>query len=172
MGAGSNGEGSDLAPSLGPSNRVQGTRKRLSSDCEPSLPDHTHSRAPGLRRNTPRDAASKEAKRGALGAKGHLRHPRRVNRTSRSSAGRANEIGLLFRSVDPSLLEDRSQGTPPSRLPKWPSVYAECLLPLETPKLGTVPPLGMRIGFPPLNWDSPWSRTTFIRMSTHRYANT
>ena len=108
LGAGSNGEGSDLAPSLVPSNRVQGTRKRLSSDCEPSLPDRTHSRTPGLRRNTPRDAASKEAKRGALGAKGNFRHRRRVNRTSRSSAGntRANEIGLLFRSVDPSLLED------------------------------------------------------------------
>ena len=62
--AGSNGEGSVLAPPLRPSNRVQGTRKRLSSDCEPSLPDRTHSRAPGLRRKTPRDAASKEAKRG------------------------------------------------------------------------------------------------------------
>ena len=51
----------------------------------------------------------------------------------------------------------RSQGTPPSRLPKWPSVYAECLssLPLETPKLRTAPPLGMRIGSPPLTWDSP-----------------
>jgi hypothetical protein len=108
LGVGSNGEGSDLASSLVPSNGVQGSRKRLSSDCEPSLPDHTHSRAPGLRRNTPRDAASKEAKRGASDAKGHFRHPRRVNRTSRSSAGRtrANEIGLLFRSVDPSLLED------------------------------------------------------------------
>jgi len=81
LGAGSNGEGSDLAPSLGPSNRVQGPRKRLSSDCEPSLPDRTHSRAPGLRRKTPRDAASKEAKRGALGAKGHLMHPRRGNQT-------------------------------------------------------------------------------------------
>jgi hypothetical protein len=62
-----------------------------------------------------------------------------------------------------------SQGTPPSRLPKWPSAYAECLslLPLETPKLETIPPLGMRNGSPPLNWDSPWLRTTFIGTSTH-----
>ena len=106
--AGSNGEGSALAPPLRQSNRVQGTRKRLSSDCEASLPDRTHSKAPGLRQSTPRDAASKETKRGAVGAKGYLKHPRRGQRTLRSSAGstRTSEIGLLFRSVDPSLLED------------------------------------------------------------------
>jgi hypothetical protein len=105
---GSNGEGRDLVSPLTPSTRVQGTRKRLSSDCESSLPDHLHSRAPGLRQNTPRDAASQEANSGAPGVKGHFRHPRRGNRTSRSSAGRtrANEIGLMFRTVDPYLLED------------------------------------------------------------------
>jgi hypothetical protein len=35
LGVGSNGEGSDFASSLVSSNRVQGSRKRLSSDCEP-----------------------------------------------------------------------------------------------------------------------------------------
>ena len=73
-----------------------------------SLPDHLPPRAPGLRQKTPREAASQEVIRGAPGTIGLLRQPRRWTRTSRPSAGRtrANEIGLLFRTVDPSLLED------------------------------------------------------------------
>ena len=103
--------------------------------------------------------------------------PLRGNRDTRPRVCRkgVNEIGVLLRTVDPSLLDDTAlSGDTSLSLAQ----VVQCLrhmlnwLPQGLPTTQTIPSPGIRIGSPQPNWGSLWWRITSIGKSTLWYANT